>query len=500
MTNPLKTIGFSFLLMTCATVSAQTITSKVVDKKTGKPVPYATVEYGENQGVITNEEGLFSFVLDGSFQFADSVYVSSMGYAKTGFSLEQLQDSIVFVKPKAIELSGVYVFDKQLEAEEIVEKMIERLPKNVNNEPVRQRYFLRQSVLGNIQKVDFGFEKSTIAELNKELIDSIARAIPRHSHHYTETLGDFLKTSDSYKINVLKAAELYDKKDVNSFEDLGKRMEAMFKKNVKPDSYLKIKSGIFSQKVQVEEILEEADAEEAEIVEKEIQHDTTSGLVDSQKWIFDELLGEVYHEEETKLDLIDKTRKYEFELVGYADIDDMGVYVVDFRPKGNADFKGRLYINIDDFAVMRIDFENLKNLRNFRLLGIFYRETLYKGTMRFAKLPNGRYELKFADFSFGRWFRLDRPLDVIEKNKNVKGRRKQNELRLNVDFRMQNINKWELVVFENRLIDKSEFESFTEDKSVKATYLPSYNPEFWKGYNIMEPNQAIREFKAAEAE
>lgn len=500
MTNPLKTIGFSFLLMTCATVSAQTITSKVVDKKTGKPVPYATVEYGENQGVITNEEGLFSFVLDGSFQFADSVYVSSMGYAKTGFSLEQLQDSIVFVKPKAIELSGVYVFDKQLEAEEIVEKMIERLPKNVNNEPVRQRYFLRQSVLGNIQKVDFGFEKSTIAELNKELIDSIARAIPRHSHHYTETLGDFLKTSDSYKINVLKAAELYDKKDVNSFEDLGKRMEAMFKKNVKPDSYLKIKSGIFSQKVQVEEFLEEADAEEAEIVEKEIQHDTTSGLVDSQKWIFDELLGEVYHEEDTKLDLIDKTRKYEFELVGYADIDDMGVYVVDFRPKGNADFKGRLYINIDDFAVMRIDFENLKNLRNFRLLGIFYRETLYKGTMRFAKLPNGRYELKFADFSFGRWFRLDRPLDVIEKNKNVKGRRKQNELRLNVDFRMQNINKWELVVFENRLIDKSEFESFTEDKSVKATYLPSYNPEFWKGYNIMEPNQAIREFKAAEAE
>lgn len=500
MINPLKTIGFSFLLMTCATVSAQTITSKVVDKKTGKPVPYATVEYGENRGVITNEEGLFSFVLDGSFQSLDSVYVSSMGYAKTGFSLEQLQDSIVFVKPKAIELSGVYVFDKQLEAEEIVEKMIERLPKNVNNEPVRQRYFLRQSVLGNIQKVDFGFEKSTIAELNKELIDSIARAIPRHSHHYTETLGDFLKTSDSYKINVLKAAELYDKKDVNSFEDLGERMEAMFKKNVKPDSYLKIKSGIFSQKVQVEEILEEADAEEAEIVEKEIQRDTTSGLVDSQKWIFDELLGEVYHEEDTKLDLIDKTRKYEFELVGYADIDDMGVYVVDFRPKGNADFKGRLYINIDDFAVMRIDFENLKNLRNFRLLGIFYRETLYRGTMRFAKLPNGRYELKFADFSFGRWFRLDRPLDVIEKNKNVKGRRKQNELRLNVDFRMQNINKWELVVFENRLIDKSEFESFTEDKSVKATYLPSYNPEFWKGYNIMEPNQAIREFKAAEAE
>ena len=143
---------------------------------------------------------------------------------------------------------------------------------------------------------------------------------------------------------------------------------------------------------------------------------------------------------------------------------------------------------------MRIEFENVKNLRNFRLLGIYYRETVYKGSMQFSQLENNKYELTFADFNFGRWFRLDRPLDVIEKNKNVKGRRKQNELRLNIDFRMNNTNKWELVVFENTLIDKNQFEAFKEDKSIKATYMPAYNPEFWKGYTIMEPNQAIREF------
>ena len=75
-----------------------------------------------------------------------------------------------------------------------------------------------------------------------------------------------------------------------------------------------------------------------------------------------------------------------------------------------------------------------------------------------------------------------------------KGRRKQNELRLNIDFRMANTNKWELVVFENTLIDKPTFEGYKEDKSKKATYMPAYNPEFWSGYNIMEPNQAIKEF------
>ena len=494
---------FTIALLIGAQLCAQKYSSQLLDTKTKKGIPYATIQYGQNQGVITNEEGKFSFTVEQRTQLLDSVYVSSMGYEKVGFTFEQLQDSIITVKPKAIQLSGVYVFDEELDVDDIIDRMKERLPENINNEPLKQRYFLRQSEFANIQKVDFGFEKSSIEELDKELIDSIALAIPRNSYHYTEVLGDFYKTNKGYKVNVLKAAELYDKKDIGSFEDLGKRMEAMFKKNVKPDSYLKIKSGIFSQKVQVEEMIDEMEADEAtaenaDALEKEIQRDTISGVVDGQKHIFDELLQEVFYQEDSKLDLIEKTRKYEFELVGYADMEDVGVYVIDFQPKGGADFKGRVFINIEDYAVMRIDFENLKNLKNFRLLGIFYRETLYKGSMRFAQLPNGKYDLKFADFSFGRWFRLDRPLDVIEKNKNVKGRRKQNELRLNIDFRMNNTNKWELVVFENTLIDQNQFEIFEEDKSVKATYMPTYNPEFWKGYTIMEPNQAIREFTVEE--
>ena len=43
---------------------AQTISSRLVDAKTQKGIPYATVQYGEYNGVITNEEGRFSFVLE----------------------------------------------------------------------------------------------------------------------------------------------------------------------------------------------------------------------------------------------------------------------------------------------------------------------------------------------------------------------------------------------------------------------------------------------------
>ena len=197
-----------FLIFIFSNLEAQTISSKIVDGKTKKPIPYATIQYGENQGVISNEEGKFSFVLDSTTQKLDSIYISSMGYETLGFTYKNLLDSIIYVQPKAIELSGVYLFDKELEVDDIIDEMKERLPENINNEPVKQRYFLRQSVFGNVNKVDFGFEKSSIEELDKEFIDSLASIIPRNSYHYTEALGDFYKTNKAYKVNVLKAANL----------------------------------------------------------------------------------------------------------------------------------------------------------------------------------------------------------------------------------------------------------------------------------------------------
>jgi len=63
---------------------------------------------------------------------------------------------------------------------------------------------------------------------------------------------------------------------------------------------------------------------------------------------------------------------------------------------------------------------------------------------------------------------------------------------------MNMTNKWELVVFNQDEIAENEFKTYKEDKTVRATYMPRYNPEFWKGYTIMEPNQAIRGFTAEE--
>ncbi len=479
---------FSFCMYNA--VVAQTITSKLVDAKTQKGIPYATIQYGAHQGVITNEEGRFSFVLDKEIAEQDSIYVSSMGYQKTGFILAQLQDSIITITPKAIELSGVYLFDKELDVDEIMERVEDQLPTNYNKAPLKQRFFLRQSSFNTVQKMDIEFKKSTIAELDKHLIDSIVSILPRSSAYYTETLGDYYQNEEENKLEIIKAAELYDKSNEGSMEALSDKMEAIFRANVKPDSYLKIKSGIFGEKVPLDSIFEEE--EEAAEIQEELKKPKKNYFLGNRKYILSEITDQFLGK--SKLDVAKKLHRYEYELLGYSELESQGVYVVGYTPKGRADFKGKLFVNIEDFAIMRMDYENIKTIKSIKLLGFSYQELKYFGSTVFSKFDGDTYKLKFMNFTFGRKMGVDRPLKVIEKNKHVKGRRKQNELSLALDIINYNTEKYELVVYDADVVSKTNFEALEEDETVKATYLSAYDPEFWKGYTIMEPNQAIREF------
>ena len=157
-----------------------------------------------------------------------------------------------------------------------------------------------------------------------------------------------------------------------------------------------------------------------------------------------------------------------------------------------------MYVNTEDYAVMRLEYVNVKRLYGIKLLGISYKETINRGKSLFAKDENGGYSLRFMELEEGVQFGVDRPLKVIEKNKNVAGRRKQNELSLNIDMSTLVVSKSELVVFDSAVIQEDAYDSALESTEAVATYLPAYDPAFWQGYTIMEPNAAIRSFAVDE--
>ncbi len=193
-------------------VQSQTLNSRILDSVTQKPIPYVTVQL-KKKGVITNEEGLFSFLLDHNISETDSLFISCIGYASIGKPLNEFSENVIYLSPKAIELNPVIVTNKNYSAEEIIDLVKDNLEGNYNTGLSKKRMFLRDSYFQDFSKTDYTFLKSTIKELNKKFLDSVLRTLPKKSSYYTEILCDLYVTNeeDGQKMDLIKASELYDK-------------------------------------------------------------------------------------------------------------------------------------------------------------------------------------------------------------------------------------------------------------------------------------------------
>ncbi len=498
------------LALSCLTVfsakAQRTISAVIVDSTKQEPIPFATILIDDKTGVISNDKGEFNITINRKISERDSLYISCLGYEQKQFAIQKFTDSIISLSTKNIDLSEVFITNKNYTLDEILDKVKEGLKTNYDFGYAKRKLFYRESYYTNMLKTDVKIEESTIPEFNQAFVDSIIKSVPKNTDQHTEVLAEIygeIKPSTPQKLDILKASRLYDKESEITFENYEKRFNEIIRKHVKRDSYFKIKSGWFGTKEEIDSSFFEdkkEDQQTAEFIEKkkELEAKRKANFLNWRKGSIQSIENANFLDEDSGLNFIEKSRRYEFEMQDFAYLNNEFVYTITFKPKRSEDFEGTLYINTQDFAIVRVDYKNVKPLRKFGLLGISLNEYLKEGTIIFQKNANEKYTLKYADQTDGQQVGIKRPLKIIEKNKNVKGRRKQNELAADLHFIVRNVEKKELIVFESTPISETEFNNFTEVPEVTPTYLPAYDPEFWKGYNIIEPNQAIKDFKIIE--
>ena len=177
--NSTKTLFLLFfVLLSASFIEAQVISSKIVDSITKEPVPYATILY-KKSGMISNEEGRFSFLYRKDSKPTDTLTISCIGFKTIAKPLNQFTDSLIYLAPKAIALKEVVLSDKQYTAEEIIEKVKQNISKNYNLDLSKKRLFFRESSHQNFIKSNYTLKKSTIEELNKPFLDSVMSSIPK---------------------------------------------------------------------------------------------------------------------------------------------------------------------------------------------------------------------------------------------------------------------------------------------------------------------------------
>lgn len=473
-------------LLFVVNLNAQSLTIKVLDSLSLSPIPFATVYFSNGKGIITNEEGKFELI-EQQFEKKDTLFISSMGYKKVSLALDNFNDSIIYMTPKMIELGNVIITNRNLSSKEIIEKVKKGIDKNYQTQLSENKIFYRNEFNGTTEKFKLNKFKSSIDEINSFLIDSLLNSLPKENKGVSEVLCYYYGNleEENQKINLIKSRETSNKED-EMLKSLNSRLEESLKESLKSNSYFKIRSGLlpFSGDLKIDGLWDVEDSTSQEAIKKAQESDLKrkQNFAASRKSRITNIYSKLFYKDGTDLDFILKSNKYNFSSPELTYLGNQLVYIIYCEPKGSRDFKGTLYINSDDFAVVRIDFENVKPLFKLKLLGISVNNYLQEGRMVFSKLNNENYSLSYFQLSSARKLGIDRPFKIIEKNKYVKGRRKQNQISFKLDLVFNSIYTQELQVFESKVIDEKNFEKIKEENKVLPEFLDEFTTNFWEEF------------------
>ena len=476
---------YSFIFLFALNINSQSSTVKVLDSLTLSSIPFATVYFSNNKGIITDIDGRFELINE-QYGTNDSLFISSMGYKKTSLKISNFKDSIVYMIPEMITLENVVVTNRNLSSNEIIEKVKAGIEQNYQKEISEKKIFYRYESNRKIDKIELNKFKSSIDQVNSSILDSLLIRVPKENKSATETLCYYYGNLEEgkQKINLIKSRLTY-KKDDDILNSINSRLKEALQENLKSNSYFKIKSGLlpFSADLSIDGLWE-IDSTNQEALKKaqDLELKRKQNFAAYQKSRITNIYSNLFYNEETKLDFILKSNRYRFGDPELTYLGNQLVYVISCFPKGSKDYKGVLYVNSDDFAVVRIDFENVKSLFKFKLLGVSTNVYLEEGRMVFSKLNNKKYSLSYFQVSNGRKSGIDRPIKVMEKNKYVKGRRKQNQISFKLDLIINSLNKQELQIFQSKTMDIKGFKNIKENNKVLPEYLDEFTTNFWEEF------------------
>ncbi len=472
---------------------AQELTAVVKDSITQKAIPFASIYLNSRSGVVSNEEGRFRLLYETSKE-NDSLFISCMGYKTLSIPFSKVEDSIFFLNPKTIELNSIILSNKQLDVKEILKEIQKGIPEKYELGLTEKKLFFRETGSQEFKALEVKIKKTSIDQFNQVFWDSTLYKVPKKNTWYFELIGNLNGdyNAKNQKLELLRALELEDKEKTAIFENIEKLFDTILKENVKSNSFFKVRSGLIGGKVEADEI---NDSSQDTLTSKQKIQKEKDSFLKWRKRVLSNLICSLFDEQKLDLTILKKASRYKFTQTDFTYLGDTPVYIINFNPDGNSDFKGKIYVDADKLALIRMEYKNIQPIREFSMFGVSFKEDLREVIIQFKKTSSDKYSLEYFDFNSSFEGGFDRPLVITEKNKIVKGRNKQNQLKMDLNVINRNNQRYQLVVFETIPLDTDVFKAFKEKAEILPVNLITYDPDFWEGYMIIEPNTALKEFR-----
>lgn len=335
-------------------------------------------------------------------------------------------------------------------------------------------------------------KRSSIPDIDGDLIELIENNVPKQSTSYTDFLGDLYFNSNEddsikFKINPTRTVSLKEK-DIAELD----RIEEAFNnaiKNTGEDEYWKVRTGIISQKIDMDE--PEKDSIKDTIPEN--YRKTRYFKYRIKYW-----LRYSSFDNDDQWEFLHKTSRYKYTLAGGTRVNGEDVYIIDFEPDNSGMFTGRLFISTETYALIRADYEYApdKNGRDIHIFGIGYSEDQFKGSIYFEK-DEDKYKLKYFTYKTGSIASIDRNF-VFKKAQRFLFDKTLNEIKVGFDFMVDNEESVELLVLDEKEISQNSFADVDEQEYFEMIYVDQFDQNLWRGFSIIEPTRKMKEYKKQE--
>ena len=466
----------------------------VQDMTTKEALPYTNIYVlHKNIGAISNELGFFS-INTTNLDKKDTLRFQYIGYQTKKITVgELLQDTDVFLNEEIFNLNETIIFGNTLNAKSIVKNVIKNKDLNYKSTSSRKKAFIRERYISDIVDINLIYKKSSFAQLDKKLLKVLEEKVPRYSTSYTDFLGNlyFSDNEDdslTFKVDPIRTVSLKEK-DIAELEQIQKIFENIFKET-NEEEYWKVKSGILSQKIEVEADTNNAKADSLKENEKHTKYFNRrisykfnyALLNDKDDWEF-----------------LYSTGKYNYTLVGGTRVNAEDVYIIDFAPKSGGAFIGRMYISMSTYALIRADYEYApdKTGTDFHLFGVGYTENMFSGSIYFER-HDSTYRLKYFSKKAGSFATFDRNIALIKKRERFLFDKKIEEIKVGVEMSLNSEQSVEILILDDKEITHNEFASFNEDEKMEIIYVDQFDDKLWQGFSIIEPTKKMREYKKRE--
>ena len=472
-----------------------TIHGLILDSHTEKPLPYANiVVLHKKTGTISNESGYFS-INTVNLNPNDTLSIQYIGYKTLNIILSKIDsNATIHLKEDIINLSETLIFSDPPEARFIVKQILNHKEENYKVYSAKRQCFIRRRLISDINKMKIKLKRNDIPKINKKLLKTFEEKIPKHNISYTDLLGTIYFSKnflDSIKLKPIKTVSLKEK-EVTDLDEFEKIFNNLFS-NTKEKEYWKIKTGIFSQKINIE-----SDDEKDTITSEKDPHSFKNKTHYYNETIKEQLKYTSF-ENNDEWEFLHKTNKYNYTLIGGTSISGEDVYIIDFSPKKSGVYYGRMFVSINNFALIRADYEYEKGKlgSNFNILGVGYAVNHFSGSVFFEK-RNNNYILKYFSKKESTRLSFERNISLIKKRERFLFDKELFEVKVKMNFAVNNQESFELLFLNEKPITEQDFRNSKEPKEIKITLVNKFDEQLWKDYPIIEPTQNMKEYQKKE--